>query len=214
MSKFVLDTVVLRVFAFAHPQGIEILLTALKTSQVSFPAEVYNQDEDNLPLNVSDENLSELARGIRYARRQTQNLPGLKGQRFQTRLENATQIPRYLQTGNLLIEPLELLELSQRENLIKNYGIGCGEAACLVLAQRESSTAIFLSSDDLACRASQILGISFLTIPDILTAWVRQNQPTIDLLQDLIEGMRNANFVLPDNDYENLQAILQGISHQ
>lgn len=111
MSKFVLDTVVLRAFAFAHPQGIDILLEALGTSQAFFPAEVYNQDEDNLPLSVSDEGLSELAKGIRYARRQALNLPGLKGQRFQVRLENATQLPRHFQAGNLFIEPLELEEL-------------------------------------------------------------------------------------------------------
>lgn len=89
MSKFVLDTVVLRVFAFAHPQGIDILLAALNTPQAVFPSEVFNLDEDSLPPDVSDENLSELARGLRYARRQVQLQPGLAGQRFQARLENA-----------------------------------------------------------------------------------------------------------------------------
>jgi hypothetical protein len=135
MSKFVLDTVVLRVFAFAHPQGLEILLEALNTSRAGFPAEVYNQDEDHLPLNAPDEDLSELARGLRYARRQAQ-IPGLKGQRFQARLENATQLPRHIQVGCFFIQLLKLEELPRREELRQIYGIGRGEAACLVW-QRE-----------------------------------------------------------------------------
>lgn len=85
MLKYVLDTVVLRVFAFAHPQGIDILLSALKTPSACFPTEVYNQDENNLPPNVSDESLSELARGLRYAQLKAQILPRLQGQRFQVR---------------------------------------------------------------------------------------------------------------------------------
>lgn len=72
MSKFVLDTVVLRVFAFAHPQGIDILLAALNISQAVFPSEVYNLDENSLPLNAHDETLSELARGLRSNLRQVQ----------------------------------------------------------------------------------------------------------------------------------------------
>lgn len=95
MSKFVLDTVVLRVFAFA--QGIDILLAALNTPQAVFPSEVFKLDEDSLPPDASDENLSELARGLRYARRQVQSQPGLSEQRFQARLENATQVPRHIQ---------------------------------------------------------------------------------------------------------------------
>lgn len=79
--KFVLDTVVLRVLAFAHPQGISILIEALNTSQACFPCEVYNQDEDSLPLSKSDKDLSELAAGLRYARRGVLTLPRLKGQR-------------------------------------------------------------------------------------------------------------------------------------
>lgn len=208
MSKFVLDTVVLRVFAFAHPQGLDILLEALNTSRAGFPAEVYNQDEDNLPLNTPDEDLSELARGLRYARRQAQTLPGLKGQRFQARLESATQLPRHIQAGSFFIEPLELEELPRREDLRQIYGIGRGEAACLVLAERETLTAVFLSSDEIACRAAQALGISFLTIPDVLTAWVHQAHPSLELLQALVDGMRNAAFTLPESLYQQLQRSL------
>ncbi len=117
MLKYVLDTVVLRVFAFAHPQGIDILLSALKTPSACFPTEVYNQDENNLPPNVSDESLSELARGLRYAQLKAQILPRLQGQRFQVRLQNAIQISRHIQAGSLLIEPLQIEELSRRERL-------------------------------------------------------------------------------------------------
>ncbi|MGM3305372.1 hypothetical protein ACSQ6I_05175 [Anabaena sp. WFMT] len=208
MPKFVLDTVVLRVFAFAHPQGIDILLAALNTLQAVFPSEVYYQDEDYLPLNAHDEDLSELAKGIRYARRQAQNQPGLKGQRFQVRLENATQLPRHIQTGSLFIESLQLEELPIRENVMKVYAIGRGEAACLILALRDAFTAVFLSSDDTACKAAQDLNISFLTIVDVLTMWVSEIRPSLNLLQELVDGMRNANFALPDKEYQKLQRIL------
>ncbi|MBN3944019.1 MAG: hypothetical protein V7L21_19965 [Nostoc sp.] len=208
MPKFVLDTVVLRVFAFAHPQGIDILLSALKTSLACFPTEVYNQDENSLPPNVSDEDLSELARGLRYALRKAQTLPGLQGQRFQVRLQNATQIPRHIQAGSLFIEPLQIEELPRRERLGELYGIGRGEAACLVLSERTLLTSVFLSSDERACQAAQALSISFLTIPDILTDWVSEMQPPRELLQDLVDGMRNASFTVPESLYQRLQEML------
>jgi hypothetical protein len=72
----VLDTVVLRVMAFAHPDGIEITLTALRTLHVFCPAEVYNRDEDDQSLSDVDLTLSELGRGIRYARYQAGTFPG------------------------------------------------------------------------------------------------------------------------------------------
>lgn len=45
MDKPVVDTVVLRVMSFAHPQGIEILLEAINVSCGRFPTEVYNRNE-------------------------------------------------------------------------------------------------------------------------------------------------------------------------
>jgi predicted nucleic acid-binding protein len=209
MSKFVLDTVVLRVFAFAHHQGIDILLAALNTPQAVFPSEVYNLDEDTLPLDASDESLSELARGIRYTRRQIQLQPGLLGQRFQVRLENATQIPRHIQAGSLFIEPLELEEIPRREELMRTHRIGRGEAACLTLAERNTRIAVFLSSDAEACRVAQILGISYLTILDILTEWVHRMRPIRELFQDLINGMRNASFAIPEHIYQQLEQIFE-----
>lgn len=205
MSKFVLDTVVLRVFAFAHPQGIQILLQALNTLQATFPTEVYNMDEDSLPPTSSDSSLSEFARGIRYARRQAQAIPGLKGQRFQVHLENLTQVPRHLQAGNLLISPLSLAEIPNRERLMQQFGIGRGEAACLTLAERDLKTAVFLSSDEKACTTAQSLGTAYLTIPDILKQWVHHHNISCEQLEELVSGMQNASFAIPNELYEQLR---------
>ena len=202
-SKFVLDTVVLRVLVFAHPQGISILMEALNAKQACFPCEVYNQDEDNLPLSALDDDLSELARGLRYAQRGVLSRP-----RLQTWLENATQLSRHLQSGSLFTLPLTLEELPKREELMRVYGIGRGEAACLVLAQRDAGTAVFLSSDEIACQAAQALGISFLTIPDILAQWIYNTQPSPSVFQELIEGMRSARFTLPESVLTTLQSRL------
>lgn len=100
--------------------------------------------------------------------------------------------------------------LPRREQLKTNYGIGIGESACLVLAERDAHTAVFLSSDADACiKAARDLNISFLTIPDILIQWVRQRQPNLDLLQELVDGMRNASFALKNSDYQQLLRILE-----
>ncbi len=86
---------------------------------------------------------------------------------------------------------------------------GCrGEAACLVLAQRDAGTAVLLSSDEIACQAAQALGISFLTIPDILTQWIYNTQPSPSVFQELIEGMRSARFTLPESVLTTLQSRL------
>ncbi|MDJ1179549.1 hypothetical protein PJF56_11805 [Roseofilum sp. BLCC_M91] len=209
MTQFVLDTVVLRVFAFSHPQGIDILLEALNTPQAIFPSEVFNADENNLPLTESDQNLSELARGLRYARRQVQSQPELTRKRFQIRLENANQLYHHLQTGSLLITPLELQEIPRREQLMTTHGIGRGESACLTLAERNTSIAIFLSSDEAACQVAQILGIAHLTIPDILRQWILEVNPTLEQFQDLIEGMKNAAFTLPKPIDQELNQLFE-----
>ncbi len=64
----IIDTVVLRVMAFAHPEGLNILLEALNASSARLPSEVYNLDEDDNRLQYKD--LSELAKGLRYAKRE------------------------------------------------------------------------------------------------------------------------------------------------
>lgn len=205
MSKFVLDTVVLRVFAFAHPHGVNILLQALNIAQAVFPTEVYNLDEDMLSLNSSDDGLSELARGIRYSRQQARTRAGLNGHRFQSHLENLTQLPRHLQAGSLLITPLSLAEVPRREALIRHFGIGLGEAACLTLAERDLSTAIFLSSDDKACQTAEALGTTYLTIPDVLRHWISQPNVSLEQFNELVAGMQNASFAIPSKIYEELR---------
>ena len=151
--------------------------------------------------------MSELARGLRYAQRKSQILPRLEGQRYEVRLQNATQIYGHIQAGSLFIEPLQIKELPRRERLGELYGIGRGEAACLVLSERTLVTSVFLSSDETACKVAQSLGISFLTIPDVLINWVTETHPSQALLQDLVNGMSNASFRIPKQLYEQLQEI-------
>ena len=197
MPEPVLDTVVLRVLAFAHPDGIDILLESLNVLRARFPSEVYNQDEASLPLDESDEGLSELARGMRYAQRQSVERPTAEAARYQTWLQNATQLPPHLEQGNLLVDPLTLEELPRREALRAQYGIGRGEAACLVLAERYQSQAVFLSSDAFACQVASSLGIARLTLPEVLEVWVDQRQPELEFFEALVSGMRAARFGLP-----------------
>lgn len=69
-------------------------------------------------------------------------------------------------------------------------------------------TSVFLSSDEKACQVAKALNISFLTIPDILTDWVNEIHPPKELLQDLVDGMRNASFTIPEIFYQRLQEML------
>lgn len=192
----VLDTVSLRVMAFAHPDGIAILLTALGAAQARFPTEVYDADEEALPAGADDAELSELARGLRFARRHVASLPAASAQRYASWLEHSAQIRPHLGDGTLVIDPLTASELPLREQYRAGYGIGRGEAACLVLARRYGTEAVFLSSDVVACRAADDLEMPFLTLPDVLTAWVDRLKPTVAQVDVLIEGMRDARFGL------------------
>ncbi len=116
MPEHVLDTVVLRSLAFAHPDGHEILLTALDARQVWVPAEVYARDEGVLPLDADDDILSEFARGLRYAQRQVRISPPRPAGRFQLWLDNARQVSGHASAGRLLIQHLQLEELPLRES--------------------------------------------------------------------------------------------------
>ncbi|MDQ3397611.1 MAG: hypothetical protein M3511_07540 [Deinococcota bacterium] len=196
----VLDTVVLRVMAFAHPEGLQIVLRALRVKTARFPAEVYNWDEEALPLTANDEALSELARGLRYARQQVERLPGQQAQRFKIWLENAQQLPRHHARGSLIMDPLRLEELPRREELYQTFGIGRGESACLVLAERERSTAVFLSSDKEACKVAEHLTIPFLTLSQLIEMWVRQERPTRPEVEELLVGLKAAKFALGERD--------------
>jgi len=209
MTKIIIDTVVLRVMSFAHPQGIEVLLDAINVSCGRFPTEVYNRDEDSLPLEANEEELSELARGLRYAQRRIQQLPPTESRRFQSWLKNAEQLNHHFDRGSLVVEILTVEELYKREILQTNYPqLGKGEVACLVLAQRYQVQAVFLSSDDKACEVAKDLKIPHLTLPDILEAWVQTKKPPQAEFDTLIQGMANAQFRLKRSFEERLRQRL------
>ena len=209
MPERVLDTVILRVLAFAHPRGIDILLSAIDAPIARFPAEGYNQDEDLLPLTTLDQDLSELARGLRWARRQTVERPALEAARCQTWLENAGQISDHLMAGTLVIDPLVISELPRREELMDRFGIGRGEAAALVLAERHGTEAVFLSSDDQTYQSARALGIGYLTLIDVMDGWIERAHPTIREFDELVAGMRAAKFGLRESMFRSLRERLR-----
>lgn len=206
MSEVVLDTVALRVMAFAHPDGIDILLAALAVPTARLPAEVYNADED-APL--MDVDISELARGLRFARRQVAMLPAAQGQRYATWLVNAAQITRHRAAGTLIIDPLAVEELPRREEVRQRFGIGVGESASIVLAERYGAVAIFLSSDDEAYRIAQVLGIRSLTLLDVLERWVTHQHPSLSVFDALVAGMGAAKFGLRADFAQTLRGRLE-----
>ena len=212
MSKKILDTVVLRVMSFAHPRGIDILLEALNTSSACFPTEIYNQDENSRALEEDDEGLSELAIGLRGVQRKIQmSTPG-ETSRDRTWLRNSQQLPRHFKQGSLIVETLTVEELYEREMLQKQYSkCDKGEAACLVLAKRYQGQAVFLSSDKKACQVATELGIPYLTLPDILKAWVDRKPPTIEEFNALVKGIFAAKFDLKKSfvDIDELRQRLQ-----
>jgi hypothetical protein len=208
MPEYVLDTVALRTMAFAHPQGIDIVLEALDARAARFPAEVYNQDEDQLPLSALDDVLSELARGIRLTRRRVATLPAPGAQRYRAWLTNAAQLASHHKAGTLLIDPLTVEELPRRESLRQDYGIGRGEAACLVLVERYQALGVFLSSDEPACRVARHLGLAYVTLAQVLESWVDRTKPTEESLDELIAGMRLARFGLTESFVTDLKRRL------
>jgi predicted nucleic acid-binding protein len=198
--------VVLRVMSFAHPQGIQILLNTLNTQSVRFPAQIYNWDEDSIPIEENDEHLSELARGLRYAQRQSSKASGQQA-RYQRWLTNAQQLSTHKDKG-LIVDLLTVEELEEQQKLLSMYqkdGCDRGEAACLVLAQRYQAEAVFLSSDKKACKVAKSLGINYTTLPDILEKWVQQHQPTRAELDTLIQEMSDAKFGLKDSLIKKLR---------
>lgn len=188
----VLDTMVLQAFGFGHPKGIETLLRVLQAQRTRFPAEVYNGE--TLPLDGDNEDLSELALGLSYAKRQIRTRPATEAERFHGWIENASQLEEHLQKGTLEIDPLQTEELPEREDLMETYGIGRGEAACLVLAQRHGAPAVFVSADQEACEVADEIGVPRTTIRDVLEKWVNVFRPPIGDFDKMIEGLRQAKF--------------------
>lgn len=183
---------VLQAFGFGHPEGIETLIRILLVERARFPAEVYN--DETLPLTKDDEDLSELARGLRYANRQIRTQPATEAERFQKWIKNASQLQAHLRDGTLEIDPLRVEELPEREDLMEAHGIGKGEAACLVLARRHGARAVFVSADQEACEVADEIGIPRTTIRDLLERWVNVFSPPAEEFDAMIEGLRRARF--------------------
>jgi hypothetical protein len=198
-SEQILDTVVLRVMSFALPDSIDIMLSALHAACARFPAEVYNSDEDDASLADDDPALSELARGIRYARRRANESAMTEQMRYRTWLENSVQLQHELEKRRLIVDPLTFDEIRMRDEIMNRYGIGRGEAACLILSLRYAATAVFVSSDRLACRTAQTLGIPYITLETMLEQWVLHALPGLTRIQALVQGMRAAKFGLKED---------------
>lgn len=192
---------VLQAFGFGHPGGIETLLRVLQAQRARFPAEVYNGE--TLPLTADDEDLSELALGLDYAERQIRTRPRVEAERFESWIDNASQLEERLRGGSLEIDPLRVEELPDREELMETYGIGRGEAACLVLARRHGAPAVFVSADQEACEVADEIGVPRLTIRDLLEKWVNVFSPPVEEFDAMIEGLRRARFD-PGEDFATL----------
>ena len=210
MPEPVLDTMVLQALGFGHPRGLTILQAALSIARLRVPAEIYNQDEDVVPLDRGDRGISEFGRGIRFARRQVDELPAPDGARYQHWLVNAQQIARHITDEELVVTSLTIEELQYRDALTASYGIGRGEAACLALAQREQSAALFISSDDQACKVAQAITVPYLTLVDVLEQWITTVRPSMDLFEELIAGMASARFRVSAADDERLRMLVRG----
>jgi hypothetical protein len=206
-SEPILDTVVLRVMSFAHIHGIDIMLSALESSHARFPAEVYNRDEDDALLTDDALTLSELARGIRYARDRVTRASIPEQARYRAWLENAAQLHGHFQQGRLIVDSLTFDEVRKRDEVMNRHGIGRGEAACLVLAKRIDAIAAFVSSDRLACKAAQSLDIPYTTLEQILERWVVQRRPDLLRIEDLARGMRSAKYGLRENFLRRLISL-------
>jgi predicted nucleic acid-binding protein len=204
----VLDTNILRSFVFAHPSGLEVVLRGLRCAVAQTPLEVYARDEENAGLEQTDEDFSELARGLRMARRKARDLPSTEALRYQTWITNAQQRVQHLERGSLLLCPLTVPELLERDRLQRTHLIGRGEAACLVLAQRADAPAVFVSEDDEACKLAVQLGVRIVMRQALLIRWLEDIQPSIDQLEVLILGLERARFTLSARDAQALRAMV------
>lgn len=188
----------LRGFAFAHPRGLSLLLEVLGAARLYFPAEVYAFDEDAF---LPEEELSELAIGLRFARSQGEA-------RYRTWWANAGQLKELGRAGRLVVLKLNLQLLREREWLQKAHGIGRGEAAALVLARAVGDTAVFVSADGVALRVARALPVPALTLVEVLERMALR-LPCEDL-EVLLEGLRGARFGLREEERRRLLALCGG----
>lgn len=169
MREPVLDIGSLRAVAFTPGGGLARLLAAMTAPTCRVPAEVYNGDED-APLPVDDVGLSVLARDIRTLRRQADGRHWAAAQHERAALRNAERLRDHVADGSLVIDALWPGELPRREELQVRYGIGRGEAASLVLAERHGAAVVYLSASGLACHAARREGVRFVAIREAVAA--------------------------------------------
>jgi hypothetical protein len=165
----VLDGSMLRAVAFNLASGLSGLLAAMAALAARVPPEIYNGDED-APLPAGDVGLSILARDIQAVRRQVSGRHWARSQRERAALRNAERLRDYLVDGSLIVDPLRPTELPRREHLQDRYGIGRGEAASLVLAERYGVEVVYLSPDGLAYEAARCEGVRSIAIRDAVAA--------------------------------------------
>jgi uncharacterized membrane protein len=78
----------------------------------------------------------------------------------------------------------------------------------LVLTQRYSNDAVFISFDDRACEVAHDLGISYLTRGDFFEAWIDRCEPIVAEFDALVQGMKNARHQLNSSELERLRSRL------
>lgn len=163
MREPVLDAAVLRAVAFG-PGGLPRLLTALAAPAARVPPEVYDGAVALTPPAVGGPGPSTLGRDLQALERRADRIHWARAQREREALRHAARLPDHVADGALIIDPLWPEELPRREDLRSRYGIGRGEAASLVLAQRYGAQAVYLSEDGVACRAARLEGIRHVAI--------------------------------------------------
>lgn len=169
MHEPILDAGVLRAAVFTMSGGLMGLLTVVGASASRVPPEVYNSDED-VRLLADDAGLSVLARDFRAMRRRVDagHWASVHGERAS--LRDAQRLRYHLEDETLIVDPLQPEELPRRENLRDHYGIGRGEAASLVLAERYGVEIIYLSPGGLAYDAARREGVRSIAIRDAVAA--------------------------------------------
>lgn len=169
MREPVLGAGILRAVAFTMPRGLPGLLAALVARAARVPAEVYNGDED-ARLADDDISLSALAREIRVVRRQAGGWPWANSPWEHVALRRAARLQRHLADGSLRIDALRLTELPRREHLRNRYGLGRGEAASLVLAERHGVAVVYSAAAGLAADAARSEGLRVIAIREAMAA--------------------------------------------
>ena len=99
-------------------------------------------------------------------------------------------------------------ELLLRDQLERSHKLGRGEAACIVLAEREHAPALFVSEDDEACKVARIRGVNVVMRQSVLEHWVKQTKPSRTDLDMLLRGLEKARFTVHPQEIKALYKLL------